>query len=45
MDTARHRCRLRIFADYRQFYIWDPQVAAIWGMMGDICNGDIVNGN
>lgn len=24
MSTPRHRCRLRIFADYHQFYVWDP---------------------
>ncbi len=24
MNRSRHRCRLAIFADYHQFYIWDP---------------------
>ena len=24
MSTPRHRCRLRVFADYHQFYVWDP---------------------
>lgn len=24
MNTPRHRCRLAIFADYHQFYVWDP---------------------
>jgi hypothetical protein len=23
MSTPRHRCRLRVFADYHQFYVWD----------------------
>jgi hypothetical protein len=25
MKIPRHRCRLAIFADYHQFYVWDPQ--------------------
>ena len=25
MSIPRHRCRLAIFADYRQFYVWDPE--------------------
>jgi len=25
MNAPRHRCRLEIFADYFQFYVWDPQ--------------------
>ena len=25
MSSPRHRCRLRVFADYYQFYAWDPQ--------------------
>jgi len=25
MNIPRHRCRLAIFADYRQFYVWDPE--------------------
>ncbi len=25
MSTPRHRCRLAIFADYNQFYVWDPK--------------------
>jgi hypothetical protein len=24
MNRPRHRCRLAIFADYHQFYVWDP---------------------
>jgi hypothetical protein len=27
MRSPRHRCRLQIFADYHQFYIWDPQTS------------------
>jgi hypothetical protein len=25
MKIPRYRCRLKVFADYHQFYIWDPQ--------------------
>ena len=25
MSAPRHRCRLAIFADYYQFYVWDPE--------------------
>lgn len=24
MSASRHRCRLKVFADYHQFYVWDP---------------------
>jgi hypothetical protein len=24
MNLPRHRCRLAVFADYHQFYVWDP---------------------
>ena len=27
MKGIRHRCQLEIFADYHQFYVWDPQVS------------------
>jgi len=27
MSISRHRCHLAIFADYRQFYVWDPKTS------------------
>jgi len=27
MSIPRHRCRLRVFADYHQFYVWDPETS------------------
>src|SRR5262245_27957733 len=27
MNAPRHRCRLQIFADYHQFYVWDPETS------------------
>lgn len=27
MNVPRHRCRLSIFPDYHQFYVWDPQMS------------------
>ena len=27
MSAPRHRCRLAVFADYHQFYVWDPEVS------------------
>lgn len=27
MSNPRHRCRLSIFADYHQFYVWDPEAS------------------
>ena len=27
MTAPRHRCRLGIFADYHQFYVWDPETS------------------
>ncbi|MHA3774783.1 hypothetical protein ACXR0O_24945 [Verrucomicrobiota bacterium sgz303538] len=27
MSVPRHWCRLSIFADYNQFYVWDPNTA------------------
>jgi hypothetical protein len=27
MSTPHQRCRLDIFADYHQFYVWDPDVS------------------
>jgi hypothetical protein len=27
MSNPRHRCRLGIFADYHQFYVWDPEAS------------------
>jgi hypothetical protein len=27
MNAQRHRCRLAIFADYHQFYVWDPETS------------------
>jgi hypothetical protein len=27
VSVPRHRCRLAIFADYHQFYVWDPKAS------------------
>src|SRR6266403_3234325 len=27
MSIPRHRCRLGVFADYHQFYVWDPETS------------------
>lgn len=27
MSSLLHRCRLAVFADYHQFYVWDPEVS------------------
>ncbi len=27
MSTPRHWCRLEVFADYHQFYVWDPETS------------------
>lgn len=27
MSVPRHRCRLAVFADYHQFYVWDPETS------------------
>ena len=42
MSMPRHRCRLAIFADYHQFYVWDPQK---FGQKApeDWSNQDVVN--
>ena len=29
MALPRHRCRLSIFADYHQFYVWDPVTSGL----------------
>jgi len=27
MSSPLHRCRLGVFADYHQFYVWDPETS------------------
>ena len=42
MSMPRHRCRLAIFADYHQFYVWDPQKSG-QKAPEDWSNQDVVN--
>ena len=42
MSALRHRCRLSIFADYHQFYVWDPKKSARHAPE-DWSNQDVIN--